>query len=30
MKKEAKTIAQNMGITRTVVRPREESDIQLR
>ena len=25
-----KTISQNMGITRTVVRPREESDIQLR
>lgn len=30
MSKEKKNIAQIMGITRTVVRPREESDIQLR
>lgn len=30
MSKGLKTISQNMGITRTVVRPREESDIQLR
>lgn len=30
MSNEIKTIARNMGITRSVVRPREESDIQLR
>ena len=30
MSKEKKSIAQNMGITRTVIRPREECDIQLR
>ena len=30
MSKEKKSIAQSMGITRTVIRPREESDIQLR
>lgn len=30
MSKELKSIAQNMGITRTVIRPREVSDIQLR
>lgn len=30
MSKEKKSIAQAMGITRTVIRPREESDIQLR
>ena len=29
-KEEKKTMLQNMGVTRTVVRPREESDIQLR
>ncbi len=29
-KKEKQSLAQSMGITRTVVRPREESDIQLR
>ena len=29
-KKEKQTLMQSMGITRTVVRPREESDIQLR
>ena len=29
-KKEKKTMLQNMGVTRTVIRPREESDIQLR
>ena len=30
MSKEKKSIAQTMGITRTVIRPREECDIQLR
>ena len=30
MSKEKRSIAQNLGITRTVVRPREESDIQIR
>ena len=30
MSKEKKNLAQAMGIARTVVRPREESDIQLR
>jgi len=30
MSKEGKSIAQSMGITRTVIRPREESDIQMR
>ncbi len=30
MSKEKKNLAQTMGITRTVIRPREESDIQLR
>lgn len=29
-KKQKKTMLQNMGVTRTVIRPREESDIQLR
>ena len=29
-KKEKKTLMQTMGVTRTVIRPREESDIQLR
>ena len=28
--KEKKTLMQSMGVTRTVIRPREESDIQLR
>ena len=30
MSKEKMSIAQAMGITRTVIRPREESDIQIR